>query len=87
MDSKTKEIESHKQRIEQALSGNDSIGELRACVLELKDRQVSQQKIYDIFYTQSLHLQEANRKEESEQLEDVMDMITGWYLGKNIDFE
>ena len=48
----------------------------------------SKEEIYQIFLKSDIELQN-DKTEESyiDTLEDVMDMMVGWYPSRNIDFE
>lgn len=51
--------------------------------MQLYIKGFSKEEIYEIF----LNCTTSTMEPHKDNLEDVMDMITGWYVGKNIDFE
>ena len=56
--------------------------------MQLYTKGFSKEEIYQIFLKSDIELQ--NDKTEElyiDTLEDVMDMIVGWYPSRNIDFE
>ena len=73
------------KEIERALKTTDPIEALRQFVLDLNQKGYDKGGIYDILYTYSLKLAEEEREVDSEILEDVMDMVTGWFVGRNLD--
>jgi hypothetical protein len=74
-----------KNDIEKALRVEDSIKALRDFVIGLNFKGLNKDEIYSIFYDCSLEFIEEGRESEAELLEVVMDMITGWYLGENLN--
>lgn len=77
----------YQKNIEEALKATNPIDALRLWILELNSIGSQKQEIYNILYDYSLQLMKDNRENEAELLEDVMDMITGWYVGKNLDLK
>ncbi|PHR26327.1 MAG: hypothetical protein COA38_15190 [Fluviicola sp.] len=77
----------HRVKLEEALKTKDQIESIRSYVLVLKQRGLKSQEIYDILHVISLELMEEDREEEAEIIEDVMDMVTGWYVCRNIEFD
>ncbi len=73
-----------KERITKALASVKGIDALIDLAVDLNNEGFSKQSIYDVFHTYSLKLTENNEAEKATLLEDVLDMITGWYVGKNI---
>lgn len=68
-----------------ALKTKDPIEALRRFVLVLNHNGLDKEAIYNILYSYSIELAQAERNSDSEILEDVMDMVTGWYVGRNLE--
>ena len=77
-----------KRNIEDLLYEPNSVEKLREYALQLYTKGFSKEEIYQIFLKSDIELQN-DKTEESyiDTLEDVMDMIVGWYPSRNIDFE
>ncbi len=75
--------------IRKALGSKDPIESLRSFAIHLNKKGMNQDEIYDIFYKYYLDLQESsqNLQEDEDILGDIMDMITGWFVGKNLNLE
>lgn len=72
-----------KRNIEDLLYEANSVKKLREYALQLYTKGFSKEEIYQIFLNCTTSTMEQTHRDN---LEDVMDMITGWYVGKNIDF-
>ena len=75
----------HFARLEQALASGDPVEELRRYAIELSRQGLKRQAIYDLFHDFSKRLQDAGRTQDEDALGDVMDMISGYYVGRNLD--
>lgn len=76
----------HEPELEAALSAADPETALRQLALRLaRDQGLKKQEVYGVFHAFSLKLAHAGRDEEAARVQDVMDMITGWYVGQNLD--
>lgn len=74
-------------QIETYLKSTDPTEALRNYVLELNKSGISKEELYKIFHLHSIKLYDVGRKDDSALLEDIMDMMTGWYSGKNLDLD
>ncbi len=77
----------YKKEIEKAINSNNPIESLKEFVLLLNRKGLSKNEIYNELNLYFLYCQEHNKDEEENILGDVLDMITGWYLGKNLDLQ
>lgn len=77
----------YKKEIEKAINSNNPIESLKEFVLLLNGKGLSKNEIYNELYLYFLYCKEHNKEEEENILGDVLDMITGWYLGKNLDLQ
>ena len=77
-----------RRNIEDLLYEPNSVEKLREYALQLYTKGFSKEEIYQIFLKSDIELQN-DKTEESyiDTLEDVMDMMVGWYPSRNIDFE
>ena len=77
-----------RRNIEDLLYEPNSVEKLREYALQLYPKGFSKEEIYQIFLKSDIELQN-DKTEESyiDTLEDVMDMMVGWYPSRNIDFE
>ena len=73
-----------RRNIEDLLCEPNPTEKLKQYALQLYTKGFSKEEIYEIFLNCTTSTVEQTHKDN---LEDVMDMITGWYVGKNIDFE
>ena len=74
----------YRKEIEIALKNSNPTEDLRNIAVNLNEKGVEKEEIYSIFYGCSLELYEEERDVDAELLEDIMDMVTGWYVGRNI---
>ncbi len=77
----------YKTEIEKALKSKQPIDELRILSLKLNKEGYNSQEIYNILYEYDLELIKEGRQDDSYVLEDVMDMVTGYYSGYNLNLE
>ena len=77
----------YKEDIEHALKTDNPIDALCAFVLQLNNQRIKKEEIYDLLLQYSLSLSRDNRAREAELLEDVMDRVSGWYVGKNLNLD
>jgi hypothetical protein len=73
------------KEIEISLKTTDPVEALRCFALDLKLKGNNKEEIYNVLYTYSLDLTENGRSTDAEILEDVLDMITGWFVGRNLN--
>ncbi|VWB09741.1 hypothetical protein BLA6993_00279 [Burkholderia lata] len=76
-----------KDRIEVALSQSSPEESLRQLVINLNDAGVGKLKILREFNEVDQMLRSVGRDEDADILEDVIDMMTGYYVGKNLDLK
>lgn len=74
----------YEDKIKNALNNDNVIESLRNIVFEMKSNNLNKDEVYSIFYNYYLKLEEDNNY-NSEYIWDVLDMISGWYVGQNID--
>ena len=72
-------------RFEEALASGDPVEELRRYAVELSQQNLKRAAIYDLFNDFYKSLQDAGRAGDEDTLGDVMDMISGYYVGRNLD--
>jgi hypothetical protein len=79
----------YREDISKALESNNSIESLRSFAVDLNKKGMNQKEIYSIFYKYYVDLQEMNQnaQEKEDILGDAMDMITGWFVGKNLNLK
>jgi len=75
------------QKIVNALSKNNPIESLRTLVIQLNKDGISKNEIVKIFYSVDNMLRTEGKTDDSDLLEDVIDMMTGYYVGKNIELK
>jgi hypothetical protein len=75
----------YQEKIEKTIKSDNPIESLREFVISLNQKGLSKDDIYDILYQYFLYCQEFDKEEEENILGDVLDMITGWYSGKNLN--
>ena len=86
MDNKTQKNEA-KEKIKQLLFEQDVVEKLRNFALQLYAEGFSEKEIYQIYLESDVELQNDGTEEYLiETLEEVMDMMVGWYPCRNIDF-
>jgi hypothetical protein len=87
MDNKTQKRDEVKEKIKRLLFEQDAVEKLRNFVLLLYAEGFSEKEIYQIYLESDVELQNDGTDEHLiETLEDVMDMMVGWYPCRNIDF-
>lgn len=77
----------YQKEIEKAINSNNPIESLKEFVLLLNEQGLSKDNIYNILYKYFLYYQEDNKEEEENILGDVLDMLSGWYSGKNLNLQ
>ena len=86
MDNKTQKNEA-KEKIKQLLFELDAVEKLRNFALQLYAEGFSEKEIYQMYLESDVELQNDGTEELLiETLEEVMDMMVGWYPCRNIDF-
>lgn len=75
----------YKNNLKIFLSSKEPLDSLRQYAIDLNKEGLNKEEVYNIFYDYYLELQENNDEIKANILGDVMDMITGWYVGRNID--
>lgn len=86
MDNETQKNEA-KEKIKQLLFEQDAVEKLRNFALQLYAEGFSEKEIYQIYLESDVELQNDGTDEHLiDALEDVMDMMVGWYPSRNIDF-
>lgn len=76
-----------KDKIEVALSQSSPEESLRQLVIDLNDAGVGKLDILKEFNEVDQILRSVDRDEDADILEDVIDMMTGYYVGKNLDLK
>ena len=76
-----------KEKIKQLLFEQDAVEKLRNFALQLYAEGFSEKEIYQIYLESDVELQNDGTDEHLiETLEEVMDMMVGWYPCRNIYF-
>ncbi|MDR0481173.1 MAG: hypothetical protein LBG66_04735 [Gallionellaceae bacterium] len=75
------------QKIEDALSKENPVEALTLLVIELNNQGVSKEKIVEAFYFVDNELKNINENSKVDLLEEVIDMMTGYYVGRNLDLK
>ena len=75
----------YRDRIEQALASPAPIDALRGLVSEFSAQGMRRSEIYRTLFEVYKDLQDSCRQADGDTLGDVMDMITGNYVGRNLD--
>ena len=76
-----------KEKIKRLLFEQDAVEKLRNFALQLYAKGFSEKEIYQIYLESDIELQNDGTDEHLiETLEEVMDMMVGWYPCRNIDF-
>ena len=87
MDNKTQKRDEVKEKIKRLLFEQDAVEKLRNFALQLYAEGFSEKEIYQIYLESDIELQNDGTEELLiETLEEVMDMMVGWYPSRNIDF-
>jgi hypothetical protein len=87
MDNKTQKRDEAKDKIKRLLFGQNAVEKLRNFALQLYAEGFSEKEIYQIYLESDVELQNDGTDEHLiETLEEVMDMMVGWYPYRNIDF-
>ena len=87
MDNKMQKRDEAKDKIKRLLFGQDAVKKLRNFALQLYAEGFSEKEIYQIYLESDVELQNDGTDEHLiETLEEVMDMMVGWYPCRNIDF-
>ena len=87
MDNKTQKRDEVKEKIKRLLFEQDAVEKLRNFALWLYAEGFSEKEIYQIYLESDIELQNDGTEEcLIETLEEVMDMMVGWYPCRNIDF-
>ncbi len=73
--------------IEKAMSEGLPVDSLRELVISLNNSGVEKSEILREFYAYRNKLKGLERDTEVNFLEDVIDMMTGYYAGKNLDLK
>lgn len=75
----------YQKEIEKAIQSDNPIESLRCFVILLNQKGLSKDEIYNILYQYFLYCQEYGKEKEEDILGDILDMITGWYSGRNLE--
>ncbi len=78
---------SYEKLIEKALNSEEVLESLREVALLMHKNGVEKKEIYDTFH--NYYLKGDEKKQETtpyEHIYDILDMLTGWYVGRNFDF-
>ena len=87
MGNETQKRDEAKGKIKQLLFEQDAVEKLRNFALQLYAEGFSEKEIYQIYLESDVELQNDGTDEHLiETLEEVMDMMVGWYPCRNIDF-
>ena len=87
MDNKMQKRDEAKDKIKRLLFGQDAVKKLRNFALQLYAEGFSEKETYQIYLESDVELQNDGTDEHLiETLEEVMDMMVGWYPCRNIDF-
>jgi len=87
MENKMQKRNEAKGKIKQLLFEQDVVEKLRNFALQLYAEGFSEKEIYRIYLESDVELQNDRTDEHLiETLEEVMDMMVGWYPCRNIDF-
>ena len=75
------------KRIKKAFLTEFPSESLRQLVIDLNKDGISKESILKEFYEFDAFLIEERRDSEVDILEDVIDMMTGYYVGRNLDLK
>ena len=73
--------------LKQAIYSNEPIENLRRIVMDLKEQGFEKKQIYDTFYNFYELFSQDGLWVESDLISDILDMLTGNYVGKNFEFD
>ena len=73
-------------QLESALQEDEPIEAIRELAIKLHASGTSKQEILKEFNAFDEMLKNANRNQDSDYLEDVLDMMSESYVGRNLDF-
>ena len=87
MDNETQKRDEAKEKLKRLLFEQDAVEKLRNFALWLYAEGFSEKEIYQIYLESDIELQNDGTEELLlETLEEVIDMMVGWYPCRNIDF-
>ena len=87
MGNEMKKRDEVKEKIKRLLFEQDAVEKLRNFALWLYAEGFSEKEIYQIYLESDIELQNDGTEEHLiETLDEVMDMMVGWYPCRNIDF-
>ena len=87
MGNETQKRDEPKEKIKRLLFELDAVEKLRNFALQLYAEGFSEKEIYQIYLESDVELQNNGADGHLiETLEEVMDMMVGWYPCRNIDF-
>lgn len=87
MGNEMKKRDEVKEKIKRLLFEQDAVEKLRNFALQLYVEGFSEKEIYQIYLESDIELQNDGTDEHLiGTLEEVMDMMVGWYPCRNIDF-
>ena len=87
MGNEMKKRDEVKEKIKRLLFEQDAVEKLRNFALWLYAEGFSEKEIYQIYLESDVELQNDGTDEHLiETLEEVMDMMVGWYPSRNFDF-
>ena len=87
MDNETQKRDEAKEKLKRLLFEQEAVEKLRNFALWLYAEGFSEKEIYQIYLESDVELQNDGTDEHLiETVEDVMDMMVGWYPSRNIDF-
>jgi hypothetical protein len=75
------------EQIENALSQEMPIENLRQLAIKLNANGIEKNEILTAFFEHDNFLKRENRDQDASFLEDVIDMIVGHYEGRNLNFK
>lgn len=73
--------------LKQAIYSNEPIENLRRIVMDLKEQGFEKKQIYDTFYNFYELFSQDGLWVESDLISDILDMLTGNYVGRNFEFD
>ena len=74
------------EQIEAALKQEEPIEQIRKIAIQLNKEGVNKEDIIRDFTAFDNFLKGSGRDLDSDFLEEVIDMLTGYYVGRNLDF-
>lgn len=72
--------------LKQAIYSNEPIENLTRIVMDLKEQGFEKKQIYDTFYKFYEAYSQNGLEPESDLISDILDMLTGNYVGRNFEF-